>query len=185
MAAKPARRLFTVSEYYQMGNAGILTDDDRVELIEGEVIEMPAIGGRHASRVNRLTRLFSRAFGDEVILTVQNPLRLSQRSEPIPDILLLKPRPDFYVEHPAPTDVLLLVEVSDTTAGYDRRVKLPLYARLGVPEVWIADLDRSIIDIHREPCPTGDRLVETKRRGERIAPAAFPDQSFLVEDILG
>ena len=138
MAAKPTRRLFTVAEYYQMGCAGVLGPDERVELIEGDVIEMPPIGVGHAYHVDRIVRLFARVFGDAVHLRVQNPLHLSDRSEPVPDVMLLQPRPDFYaLRHPLPQDVLLLVEVSDTTLAFDTKTKLPLYAREGVREVWI------------------------------------------------
>jgi len=186
MAVQPARRQFTVDEYYQMGRVGILTEDDRVELIEGEIIEMPPIGGRHSSCVNRLTRLLVMALGDSAVVTVQNPLRLDDRSESVPDIIVAKPRADFYEDHhPVPADVLLLIEVSDTTIGYDRRVKLPLYARNGVPVVWIADLDRGIIRVHQDPTPDGYRVVQTRRRGDRLAPSAFPDLAFAVNDILG
>ena len=185
MVTEPARRLFTVDEYYRMASAGIFSEDDRVELIEGEIIAMPPIGGRHASCVNRLNRLFARTLGDEVVLAIQNPLRLGEGSEPVPDVLLLQPRADFYREHPTPADVLLLVEVADTTAKFDRRVKPPLYGRSGITEVWIIDLDRSIIDVQRGPAADGYRLAETKRRGEQLSPAAFPDQWFLVDDILG
>ena len=186
MAVEPARRQFTVDEYYQMASAGILSENDRVELIEGEIIQMPPIGGRHASCVDRIAELFFGAFRGIAQVRVQNPLRLDGLSEPVPDVMLLKRRSDFYAErHPFPQDVLLLVEVSDTTVAYDRRVKLPLYARLGVGEVWIVDLDRSIIDLHREPTSEGYRLIETRRRGERLGPSAFPDQTFSVDDILG
>ncbi len=186
MVAQPARRQFTVDEYYQMGRVGILSEDDRVELIEGEIIEMPPIGGRHASCVNRLNRLFLMALGDSAVVTVQNPLRLDGRSEPVPDVMIVKPRADFYEErHPLPEDVLLLVEVSDSTIGYDRRVKLPLYAQHGVPEVWIADLDRGVIRVHQDPTPDGYRVVHTRRRGDRLVPSAFPDLAFAVDDILG
>ncbi|MBM2812424.1 MAG: hypothetical protein HW416_3183 [Chloroflexi bacterium] len=186
MAVERARRLFTVADYYRMAETGILAEDDRVELIEGEIVEMPPIGDRHASCVGRTTDLFFRLFGNLARVWVQNPVRLSNRSEPVPDLMLLQPRPDFYVSgHPKASDVLLLVEVSDSSEAYDRRVKLPLYAREGVPEVWIVDLGRSVVRVHREPSPTGYALVATHRRGERIAPAAFPDIVIKIEEILG
>jgi len=186
MAAKPARRLFTVAEYYQMGCAGILAGDERVELIEGDVVEMPSIGVGHASVVNRISQRFSAAFGESVLMTVQNPLHLNERSEPVPDVMLVRPRPDFYAtHHPEPHDVLLLVEVSDTTLTYDTKVKLPLYARHGVPEVWIADISSVLVRVYSGPTPTGYRVAEVKRKGERLNPTAFPDHSFLVDDILG
>lgn len=185
MAAEPIRRQFTVEEYYQMAVAGIFTEDDRVELIEGEIIEMPPIGGPHASRVLRLTQVFTAAFRDAALVNVQNPLRLSGRSEPVPDVVLLRPRSDFYVEHPTPADVFLVVEVSDTTLAYDRGVKLPLYAREGVPEVWLVEIGPDRISMHRDPTPTGYRQTQVRRRGDVISALAFPDVEIAVEDILG
>jgi Uma2 family endonuclease len=186
MAAQPARRLFTVREYYRMGKAGILTPDERVELMDGEIVQMPPIGSPHASCVRRYTRLFSEALGREAEVSIQNPIRLGDRSEPVPDVVLLRPRADAYAaEHPTPADVLLLVEVSDRTLAYDERTKLPVYAREQVPEVWLTDLGHQLILAHREPTVEGYRITVTYRRGERIAPLAFPDHEFLVDDILG
>ena len=186
MVAVPKRRRFTVAEYYQMADAGILTEDDRVELIKGEVIQMPPIGVGHASIVNRLNKLFMVTFGDSAVVTVQNPLRVGARSEPVPDLLLLKPRSDFYrAHHPMPEDVLLLVEVSDTTLRYDRDTKLPLYAETGVPEVWIVDLKADVVHTHSRPGVSEYRDARVRRRGERLAPLAFLDQELAVNDILG
>ncbi len=186
MAAQPTRRRFTVDEYYRMGEAGILNEDDRVELIKGEIIQMPPIGSPHAAHVLRLTRLFTRALLDEAHVAVQNPLRLSDRSEPVPDLMLLRPRVDFYADaHPTARDVFLAVEVSDSTLRYDERTKVPLYARHGVPEVWIVDLNHELIQVHCDPTPSGYRLIATRRRGESLAAAAFPDRTFAVNDILG
>ena len=180
------RHRLTVAEYYRMAKAGILTEDDRVELIEGEIIQMPPIGGPHASRVNRLNYLFILAVGDAALVIVQNPLRLGERSEPVPDVMLVRPRADFYAAgHPTAGDVLLLVEVSDTTLAYDQRIKLPLYAHSGVPEVWITDLAHEMIRVYREPGPTGYRMSLTFRRGDRLSPSAFPNLEFAVDDILG
>src|SRR5436309_1828637 len=145
MAAKPTRRLFTVDEYYRMAKAGILNEDDRVELIEGEIIQLPPIGGPHGSIVIRLNWLFSDRLRGRAVISPQNPFRISARSEPLPDFQLLRPRADFYRRHPEPPDVLLVVEVSDTTLAYDQRVKIPLYARSGVPEVWIVDIRADLV----------------------------------------
>src|SRR5437763_5948302 len=132
-AAKPMPRLFTVDEYNRMGKAGILTEDDRVELIEGEIIQMPPIGSRHASCVGYLTSELAFALRGRAILYVQNPFELSSHSEPEPDLSVLRLRDDRYVRHlPTADDVLLIIEVSDTTLAFDQRVKLPLYAREGV-----------------------------------------------------
>ncbi|MPZ13025.1 MAG: Uma2 family endonuclease [Chloroflexi bacterium] len=168
-----------------MGATGILGPDDRVELVDGEIIAKAPIGGPHASRVLRLNRLFSAALADVAYVHVQSPLRLSNVSEPVPDVMLLRPRPDFYVEHPTPSDVLLLVEVSDTSLAYDRGRKLPLYAREGVPEVWLVEIGPGTISVHREPSPAGYCISETRGRGEPLAPSAFPDAVFNVDDILG
>jgi Uma2 family endonuclease len=133
------RRRFTVHDYHRMGEAGILHEDDRVELIEGELVEMTAIGTRHFSCVNRLNRLLVMHVGDDAIVSVQNPVRLNEYNEPQPDLTVIRPR-DYLESLPKPEDVLLLIEVSDTTLAYDRGVKLPLYARAGIREVWIVDL---------------------------------------------
>jgi Uma2 family endonuclease len=148
----PTRRRFTVDEYYCMAEAGILHEDDRVELIEGDIIAMAAIGNRHMSCVKRLNRLFNERLGRRVVVSVQDPIRLSRRTEPQPDVALLRPRDDFYAPgHPGPDDVLLVVEVVDTSLPYDRR-KLRLYARAGIPCVWLA-----ILSSRRASAPGTDR----------------------------
>ena len=178
MTAEPLRRTFTTDEVYRMLAAGILTEDDRVELIEGELLRMTPINSRRSAVLNRLIQAFARRLGDRAILSAQNPVRLGERSEPQPDLCLLVPRDDFYAErHPGPEDVLLLVEISETSLGYDREVKLPLYARHGIPEVWIADLVTGEVAVHRDPDPATGRYLRTERRGpgERVAPAALPE----------
>lgn len=146
------RHRLTVADYYRMAEAGVLAPTARVELIEGEVIDMPPIGTRHHSAVMRLTALLSAAAGDRAIVSVQGPLRLGELSEPEPDLMLLAPRPDFYATaHPSAGDVLLLIEVADTSARYDREIKLPLYARHGVAEVWIVDLEARLVRFFRKP----------------------------------
>ncbi|HYN77256.1 MAG TPA: Uma2 family endonuclease [Lamprocystis sp. (in: g-proteobacteria)] len=132
---------FTVDDYQRMGETGILHEDDRVELIEGEIVAMPPIGSPHGGRVKHLNRILARAVGDHAIVAVQDPVVLRPRSEPEPDIALLRPRPDFYADaHPVAADILLLIEVADSSLQYDLNVKVPLYARQGIPEVWVVDI---------------------------------------------
>ena len=188
MALEVTRRLFTVDEYYQMAAAGILHEDDRVELIAGEILQMAAIGSRHAGCVDRLTRFFVLHVADQAIVRIQNPIRLNNLSEPQPDMSLLTPRPDFYTAgHPGPPDVLLVVEVADTSVGFDRDTKIPLYGRAGIREVWLVDLTQDHIEVHRQPARTrrGYRDMQRCTRGMCLSLLAFPDLSVMVEDILG
>lgn len=169
-----------------MGKAGILTEDDRVELIEGEIVQLPAIGGPHAACVNRSTRLFVSTLGELAIVSVQNPVWLDDWSEPLPDIALLKPQDDFYASgSPKPSDTLLAIEVSDTTLRYDRSRKLPLYAVRGIPESWIVDIGHDRIEAHWGPSADGYRYTRVYSRGESISPQAFPSLAFPVDAILG
>ena len=186
MALHLTKRRFTVSEYHQMAQAGILGEDDRVELIDGEVTEMTPIGRRHAATVKRLTRIFVVTFGDDAIVGVQDPVVLSEYTEPQPDLALLRPRPDYYASgHPTPEDIFLLVEVAETSADLDRRVKVPRYARSGIPEVWLVDLEQETVTIYHDPTSEGYRAARVVRRGDQLAPAAFPDRPMAVADILG
>ena len=186
MSVEFQRRRFTVRDYYAMAEAGILTEDDRVELIEGEIVQMAAIGSRHAACVDRLNRLFHLELQDRAVVRVQNPVRLSDLTEPQPDVTLLRPRPDFYAEgHPGPGDVLLLVEVAHSTLGYDREIKLPLYAAARVPEVWIVNVEEDRVEVHRDPSAGRYRVEERSGRGAALRPALLPELSVFVEDILG
>ena len=159
----PTRRRLDVGSYYKMAEAGILAADDRVELIDGEIFDMVPIGSAHAGKTDRLNRLFARAAADGLAhVSVQRPLRLDALNEPQPDVMLLKPRADDYQDrHPGAADVLLLVEVSETSLTYDRGTKLPLYAKFGVPEVWIVDLRGAAIEVYRGPA--GDAYVLKER----------------------
>ncbi len=187
MAVELKTRRFTIDEYYRMAEAGILSEDDRVELIQGEIVEMPPIGSHHAGTVRRHNSLFSSRLGSRVIVSVQNPLRLrSVESEFQPDIVLLRPRPDFYSRsHPEVQDVYLVIEVADTSLEKDRHVKLPLYARAGVPEVWIVDLNTNRVEVYRRPTPDGYREARVLSLGESLTIEAFPDLSLTVDDLLG
>jgi Uma2 family endonuclease len=179
------RRRFTREEYHRMAEAGIFHAHDRVELIEGEIVQMTPIGRRHAACVAELNRLLVPAVGQRALVWPQNPITLPDDTEPQPDIVLLRPRVDRYLRDDArPEDVLLLVEVADTSQPYDRLVKLPLYGRAGVAEVWIVDLPGEVIEVHRHPTPGGYTQVERVGRGGAVAPAAFSDIVLSVDAIL-
>jgi Uma2 family endonuclease len=176
----------TVADYHRMVECGILAEDERVELLDGQVVPMTPIGSPHAGCVNRLTRMLTHALGDRATIAVQNPAVLNDWSEPQPDVAVLKPRLDGYAAaHPEPADVLLLIEVADSSLARDREVKLPLYAAAGVAEVWLVNLQANHIHLHRDPGPTGYRSGRIARRGETVSPLLFPDVAFPVDDVLG
>lgn len=170
-----------------MARAGILSEDDRVELIEGEIITMSPIGSRHAACVKRLNQLLSQGVAQHAFLvSVQDPTRLSERSEPQPDLALLRPHPDFYAQaHPGPQDVLLVIEVAEASADYDRQVKVPLYARAGIVEAWLVDLAGESIEVYRQPSATGYGQVRQVRRGQHLSSPALPDLELAADEILG
>jgi Uma2 family endonuclease len=175
-----------VSQYHQMSEAGIFSENDKVELINGEIIEMSPIGRRHAACVDRINRLFSNILGIKVIVRVQNPIILNNLSEPEPDIALLKPRADFYESgHPQPQDIFLLIEVADSSLEYDRDVKIPLYATSGISEVWLVDIYEQVIIVYRYPSENGYSDIQTLSRGEKLSIQAFPEINLVVNDILG
>jgi len=168
-----------------MGEIGLLTEDDRVELIEGEILVMPPIGEDHFGHVNQFTDVFY-AFRGRAVIHAQNPVRLGLKTEPQPDIVLLRFRKDFYRgKMPGPDDVLLLVEIADSSLSYDRNTKLPLYAKAGIPEYWIVDLIHREIVVHRDPNRSRYRSVQRLKHGDSIAPVAFPDDVLAVADLLG
>lgn len=185
MSIQIERRYFKVDEYHRMGEAGVFSEDDRVELVEGEIVEMTPIGRRHAACVGRLTEIFGGY--SQAIVWVQNPVQLDVYTEVQPDVALLKRREDFYSRsHPTSEDVLLAVEVGDTSAAYDREVKLPIYARSGVPEVWLVDLNEDVIEAYVRP--EGGRYSESRRaaRGETLTPREVARTSpVAAEDVLG
>lgn len=186
MSVQVARRYFTVDEYHRMGEAGVFSENDRVELIEGEILKMSPIGSRHAASVKRLTKQFNNLLGDRAIVSVQDPIVLSDFSEPEPDIAILKPRDDFYgAAHPGASDVLLVIEVADTSLAYDHEIKLPAYARSGIPEIWIANLPAETVEAHTELLNGSYRTVRSYRRGDSITPLHFPDLSISVVSIIG
>jgi Uma2 family endonuclease len=186
MSVPLKRHYFTAAEYYRMADAGILTPDHRVELIEGEIVEMSPIGKRHASCVDRINRLLGRLASQAAIVRVQNPVRLSDFSEPQPDVTLLRPREDFYAAgHPGPHDVLLVVEVADTPTAYDRGAKVPLYARSEIPEVWLVDLTENRIEIYTRPSAGAYQGARRVSRGEAVSSDAVAGLTFAAEEILG
>ncbi len=185
MALELKRRRFTVEEYHWMARVGILGEDDRVELIDGEIVEMTPIGHRHAVCVKQLNRAFSHLFDDVAVISVQDPVHLSEYSEPEPDLALVTPPADSYLSsHPRPRDILLIVEVAQSSASPDRRVKVPLYAHCSIPEVWLVDLEQETITVYRDPAPGGYRTAQVVRRGEQLAPSAFPDRPLAVDELL-
>jgi Uma2 family endonuclease len=186
MSVQVARRIFTVDEYHRMGEAGIFSEDDRVELVEGEIVMMSPIGSYHAASVKQTSSEFHNILGGRAIVSVQDPIVLNDFSEPQPDIALIRPRADFY-RHALPTasDVLLIVEIADSSIEYDRDIKLPAYARSGIPEVWLADIPAETVTAHTEPTNGAYRNVRAFRRGDSITPLHFPDLSIEVASILG
>jgi Uma2 family endonuclease len=186
MEAETRKKLFTVDEYYRMAEAGILTPNDRVELIDGEVITMSPIGNRHAGCVAAATHAFSQAFAGRTVVSVQNPLRLSDYTEPEPDIVLLKPRADFYrTKRMWAEDALLVLEVSDTTFAYDRDVKLPRYAAAAIPEVWIEHLEDDALWVYRDPAGTSYRFSLALKGTDSVSVQALADVTFNVADLIG
>ncbi len=183
---KITHRRFTVAEFLRLGDIGFLREDERVELIRGEIVEMSPINVAHASTVSRLLSVLSRLLGHRVILSVQNPVQLDDETLLQPDVALLKPRDDFYSKrHPGPDDVLLLIEVSDSTVLYDRRVKASLYGTADIIEYWIVNLPERQIEVYREARPNGYRTTIRYALGETLTPLAFADVSINVDEILG
>ena len=186
MGTELQRRRFTVVEYHRLAEAGVLRDDDRVELVEGEIVEMTPIGSQHAACVDRLMVLLQRCVEGRGILRVQGPIRLDAHSEPQPDLSVLKRRADFYASaHPGPGDVILVVEVADASLGYDRAIKVGMYARAGVRETWLVDLQNERVDVFTQPTPQGYRASRQIRRGDRLTSHSLPAASLFVNDMLG
>lgn len=186
MSVQYQKRYFSVDDYYRMADAGLFPIGTRTELIEGEVIEMCPIGNRHAGCVLRLNTLLGRKVGASALVSVQNPVRLNDFSEPQPDIALLKPRDDFYSSaHPTPADVLLIIEVADSSVEFDRRIKLPLYARAGIAETWVMVLPKGTIEVHSQPVNGKYQKVQRLKRGRRLVSPTIAGLDFKVDDLLG
>lgn len=186
MALPVPHHRFTVAEYHQMAEAGILAAEDRVELINGEIIEMSPINPSHAGIVDRINKLFNRKIGASVIVRVQNPIHLDDHSEPQPDIALVKARDDFYTQsHPAPEDILLVVEVAESSAMRDRIIKMPAYANALIIELWIVDLKQGVIEVYADPVGGVYQYVRKVKRGEKLSPRALPKPVLKANDLFG
>ena len=178
-------RRFTVAEYFAMAEAGILLETDRVELIDGVIIAMSPIGNPHNATVDKLTKMMVVAVGDRAIVRVQGSVTLDDYTMPEPDLVILRERSDFYVsESPGPEDILLLIEVSDSSLSYDRNAKLALYARFGIPEVWITALPGRIMEAHTQPAAGSYTRKQTLSPGDTITPECFPDITLPVAEII-
>lgn len=171
---------WTVDELLAMDRAGLLDPSKRIELVNGEVYEM-AIGENHASTVIQLSKLFERTFGNQALISTQNPVRMGDLGLPQPDLTLLKPRDDFYAQaHPTPSDVLLLIEIADSTIKYDREIKLPSYAQNAVNEVWIVNLNAGYTEVYRDPLD-GEYLTKfVVQKSQSVAPLSFPQDTVVL-----
>ena len=178
------RHKLTVADIYRMLDAGVLHKDDRVELVDGELLDMAPIGSDHTTTVDRLTEVLVLACTGRAIVRVQNPVRLDDLNEPQPDFSILRLRPGGYRKgHPGPADVLLLVKVADSSLRFDRRVKLPLYARFGIPEVWIADLQRRVLETHHTPVDGAYADTAQHEPGARVSLARLPEATLILAGI--
>ncbi len=186
MPVNTLKKPLTVEEFEELGKSGIYHEDDRVELIEGEIIEMTPIGRTHAGCVLFLNQFFTQHLGNQVFVNVQNPLVLGDYSEPQPDIVLLKPREDYYRgKLPEPDDVLLVVEVADSSLQFDQKRKVPLYAKHEIPELWIVNLAERCLEVYRQPNEDeyGERFQADS--GQTITPLAIPELICPVSEVLG
>jgi Uma2 family endonuclease len=185
MAIEISRKLFTVHDYHRMVDAGILCEDDRVELIRGEVLTMSPIGPRHSAAVLRANHVLGRIVGDRAIVGVQGSIRLDEYDEPQPDIYLLRPKEDFYASgHAGPADIFLIVEMADSSLGYDKEVKMELYAETGVPEYWIADIQDDCVVAYSNPDKHAYRTIQTFQRGSAVTPQLLPECRIPVDALL-
>jgi Uma2 family endonuclease len=184
MEVAAARRRFTRKEYYRMAEVGILREDDRVELIRGEIVEMSPPGRHHRAFVNNLNRLLSRRLPEQTVVSVQNPLALSDDTEPQPDLAVLRTRDVSYKDREAwAEDALLVIEVAESSLAYDRTTKRRLYAEAGIPEYWVVDCAAETIEVHRGPGPDGYREVRLVTGAAALSPQAFPDVALSTTEI--
>ena len=184
-AAVHKLRRFTVAEYCALAQAGILKKEERVELLDGVIIKMAPMGNRHRATVNRFARNMFTSVGTRAIVQVQSSITLDDQTMPEPDLAVLRERDDFYESNaPTPGDVLLLVEISDSSVDFDRNEKLLRYARAGIPEVWLAVLPEGVVEAHTEPTAEGYRVTRRFRTGDTLTPLHFPDIAIPVETVI-
>jgi Uma2 family endonuclease len=180
-----SRKLFTVDEFQKICDMDIFPPDSRFELIRGEIVEMPNPTRRHSGRVNKLTRVFTSKLGETVIVCIQNGMFVDEMSEPKPDVVIAKPLPELFGPfEPDPGDVLLLVEISDTSLRYDTRIKVPLYAQAGIPEYWILNIPDDLLEVRSDPAGGEYRRSEVYKRGQTITAQMLPGITFTIDEIL-
>lgn len=185
-ASMMQRHRFTVDDFARMGEAGIFHEDDRVELIDGEICDMTPIGPLHAWLVNRLNRRIVTLLSDRAYVSVQNPIRLGLHTEPQPDLVIARGGEDDYADHhPAADDVLLVIEVADSSLRYDRLAKMPLYARFGIPEAWLVDATGHTVTVRTGPGRDGYGRDRTWGRGDTLVATAIADLRLAVAEIFG
>jgi Uma2 family endonuclease len=184
MALQLNKWLITVDEFERMIEAGVYGEDDRIELIDGELVTMATIGLRHSAGVRNGNGALSR-LGDRAVVDIQNPLDLRPYGRPEPDIMVLRPPRSLYQTRlPTPADVLLIVEIAETSLAIDRDVKIPRYAQAGIPEAWLIDVTNGLIRLYRGPQADGYKIIQTVLRGGTIAPLAFPELTLAADDLL-
>ena len=178
------RYRFTVDDFARMGEAGIFTEDDRVELIEGEILEMTPVGALHAGVVSRLTELLVTRLAGKAYVSVQNPIRLANHTEPQPDLVVARRRESFYTDrHPEPDDLFLVIEVADSSLRYDKQEKAPRYGRAGIPETWLVNLEAGEITVYTEPGPDGYASRQVRHAGDDVVAGCMPEIRFAVGDV--
>lgn len=185
MVALSSRYRFSVEDYHRMADSGILGEDDRVELIDGEILTMSPIGSRHIAVVNFLNQHMVSMYQSIALVQVQNPILLGDHSEPEPDLSVVELRDDYYASGlPTAADTLLVIEVADATLDYDRRIKLPLYARHGIAEAWLVDLVTNRVEVHREPSPEGYQQHQRFDGEQRVVSPGFAEIELTADAIL-
>ena len=186
MALEIVRRQWSVDDYHRMAETGILEEDERVELIGGDVLQMPRIEARHAACVDRLTMALAPAVASSAIVRVQGPIQVDDYSEPQPDLAVLRIRGDFYRDgHPLPADVLLLIEVADSSLLYDRNTKLPVYARAHSPEVWLVSVPDERVERYSEPVNGIYQAIQIVQRGQAVVSTTLPEVTIAADTIFG